>query len=153
MIRGIAVGVSKMLRDQQEFATLRSEVVPHLHTFAHARIWVAGCAGGEEVYSLAILLREEGLLERCRLYATDLDPAALDRARQGIFPLKTMQQHTRNYQKAGGKAAFSDYYSARYERAVMDSSLVRNASFAAHNLATDADFSEFQQISSRNVMI
>jgi chemotaxis protein methyltransferase CheR len=114
---------------------------------------VAGCAGGEEVYSIAITLREEGLLERSRIYATDFDPAIVERARQGIFPLAHMQQHTRNYQRGGGRGAFSDYYTARYEGAIMDPTLARSVVFAVHNLATDSDFSEVHLILCRNVMI
>ena len=135
------------------FQALRADVVPHLRTYPHAKIWVAGCAGGEEVLSLAIILREEGVGEQCRIYATDLNEAVLERARQGMFDLRDMQRYTRNYQQSGGSAAFSDYYVARYGRALFDPGLLRNVVFAAHNLATDADFSEMQLILCRNVMI
>ncbi len=153
LVQGVTVNVSDMFRDPFFFKKLREKVIPHLLTYPHAKIWVAGCASGEEVYSLAIVLREEGIGERCRIYATDLNQAVLEQARQGIFPLRNMQQYTRNYQQSGGKAAFSDYYVARYERAIIDPTLARNVVFAAHNLATDSDFSEMQLILCRNVLI
>ncbi|MES2151518.1 MAG: protein-glutamate O-methyltransferase CheR [Pseudomonadota bacterium] len=153
LVQDVTVNVSDMFRDPAFFKALREEVVPHLRTWPHARIWVAGCASGEEVVSLAIMLREEGLGAQCRIYATDLNEAVLEQARQGVFALKELQRFTRNYQQAGGKAAFSDYYVARYERAIFDPALLKNVVFAAHNLATDADFSEMQLILCRNVMI
>lgn len=153
LVEDVTVNVSDMFRDPHFFRTLRTEVVPHLRTYPHAKIWVAGCAGGEEVLSLSIILREEGVGEQCRIYATDLNEAVLERARQGMFELRDMQRYTRNYQQAGGAAAFSDYYVARYGRALFDADLLRNVVFAAHNLATDADFSEMQLILCRNVMI
>lgn len=153
LVQGVTVNVSDMFRDPVFFKTLREKVVPHLRTYPHAKIWVAGCATGEEVYSLAILLHEEGVGEHCRIYATDLNQAVLEQARQGIFSLKNMQQYTRNYQQSGGKAAFSDYYVARYERAIIDPALARKVVFAVHNLATDSDFSEMQLILCRNVLI
>jgi chemotaxis protein methyltransferase CheR len=117
LVEEVTVNVSDMFRDPLFFRALRADVVPHLRTWPHARIWVAGCAGGEEVLSLAILLREEGV-ENCRIYATDLNQAVLERARQGVFELREMQRYTRNYQQSGGTAAFSDYYVARYGRAL-----------------------------------
>lgn len=153
MVEEVTVNVSDMFRDPSFFMALREEVLPHLRTYPHARIWVAGCAGGEEVLSLAILLREAGLDGQCRIYATDLNESVLERARQGMFELRDMQRYTKNYQQAGGAAAFSDYYVARYGRALFEPGLLRNVVFAAHNLATDADFSEMQLILCRNVMI
>lgn len=153
LVEDVTVNVSDMFRDPVFFRALRAEVVPHLRTYPHAKIWVAGCAGGEEVLSLAIILREEGIGDKCRIYATDLNEAVLERARQGMFDLRDMQRYTRNYQQSGGSAAFSDYYVARYGRALFDPGLLRNVVFAAHNLATDADFSEMQLILCRNVMI
>lgn len=153
LVEEVTVNVSDMFRDPIFFRTLRTEVVPYLRTYPHAKIWVAGCAGGEEVLSLAIILREEGVADTCRIYATDLNQAVLERARQGMFDLREMQRYTRNYQQSGGSAAFSDYYVARYGRALFDADLLRNVVFAAHNLATDADFSEMQLILCRNVMI
>lgn len=153
LVEDVTVNVSDMFRDPPFFKALREEVLPHLRTYPHARIWVAGCAGGEEVMSLAILLREAAMDRQCRIYATDLNESVLERARQGMFELRDMQRYTRNYQQAGGCAAFSDYYVARYGRALFDPGLLRNVVFAAHNLATDADFSEMQLILCRNVMI
>jgi chemotaxis protein methyltransferase CheR len=153
LLQDVTVNVSDMFRDPHFFKALRDEVLPHLRTYPHARIWVAGCAGGEEVYSLAILLHEEGLADQCRIYATDLNEAMVDKAREGVFALRDMQRYTQQYQQAGGTAAFSDYYVARYGRAQFNRALIRNVVFAAHNLLTDADFSEMQLILCRNVMI
>lgn len=153
LVQQVTVNVSEMFRDPLFFKTLRETVVPHLRTYPSVRIWVAGCASGEEVVSLAIMLREEGIGEQCRIYATDLNQNVLEQARLGIFAIRNMRQYTRNYQQAGGTAAFSDYYVARYERAIIDPSLLRNVVFAAHNLATDSDFSEMQLILCRNVLI
>ena len=128
-------------------------MVPLLRTYPSLKVWVAGCATGEEVFSLAILLQEEGLLERTMIYATDINPVVLEKARQGIFPIAAVRQHTANYQAAGGKRAFSDYYSAAYNAARFDPDLVRNVTFADHSLATDTVFSETHFISCRNVLI
>jgi len=114
---------------------------------------VAGCSTGEEVFSLAILLREEGLLERSMIYATDINPQSLEKARKGVFPLENMRAYTVNYQQAGGRRAFSDYYTAAYNAALFDRSLCENVTFADHSLATDTVFAETQLISCRNVMI
>jgi chemotaxis protein methyltransferase CheR len=153
LVQDVTVNVSDMFRDPYFFKALREEVLPHLRTYAHCRIWVAGCASGEEVYSLAILLHEEGLADQCRIYATDLNETMVDKAREGVFALRDMQRYTLQYQQAGGTAAFSDYYVALYQRAQFNRALVRNVVFAAHNLLTDADFSEMQLILCRNVMI
>jgi chemotaxis protein methyltransferase CheR len=117
------------------------------------QIWVAGCSTGEEVYSLAILLREEGLYERCRIYATDISQAVLRKAKDGIFPLSAMREYTNNYHLAGGIQDFSDYYTARYDNVIFSSGLNKNVVFSEHNLATDGSFNEFQVILCRNVMI
>ena len=124
-----------------------------MRTFPFIRIWHAGCATGEEVYSMAILLKEEGLLDRCKIYATDMNETVLKKAKSGIFHLKSMQKFTRNYLSAGGKKAFSDYYTARYENAIFDPGLKKNILFAQHNLVTDTSFNEFNVILCRNVMI
>lgn len=152
-LQGVTVNVSEMFRDPKFFKALRQQVLPFLRTWPFLRIWVAGCSGGEEVYSLAILLQEEGLLHRCRLYATDINENVLAQARDGIFPLREMQNFTRNYQLAGGTREFSDYYTARYERALMMPALKENILFAPHNLAVDADFGEMHLILCRNVLI
>jgi len=149
----LTVSVSSMFRDPAFFLALREHVVPILRTYPFARLWVAGCSTGEEVHSLAILLHEEGLYERCRIYATDVDESALARAKAGIFPLSAMQEYTRNYQKAGGRGAFAEYYTAGHDAVVFRPYLRDNVVFAAHNLAGDASFNEFHGILCRNVMI
>jgi chemotaxis protein methyltransferase CheR len=142
-----------MFRDPSFYVSFREHAVPILRTFPFARVWVAGCSTGEEVYSLAILLAEEGLSERTRIYATDINEAVLERARTGVFPLEKMQEYTQNYIRAGGKRAFSEYYSAAYDGAQFDRSLVSNVVFAQHNLVSDRSFNEFHAIVCRNVMI
>lgn len=149
----LTVNVTSMFRDPGFFSAFRREVVPHLRTWPFVRVWHAGCSSGEELYSLAILLTEEGLYERCRIYGTDIDEAILERAREGIYPLKQMREHTTSYIQAGGTRSFSEYYTARYDRAILRPELRANVVFAAHNLATDAPFNEFQVILCRNVMI
>ncbi|MDB5829552.1 MAG: methyltransferase, CheR-type [Variovorax sp.] len=153
LLQYLTIPVSEMFRDPSYFLALRRQVVPVLHTYPSIKVWVAGCSTGEEVYSLAILLREEGLLDRSQIYATDINPASLDKARQGIFALDTLQKYTVNYQRAGGTRAFSDYYTAAYDAARFDPSLCANVIFADHSLATDSVFAETQLISCRNVLI
>ena len=149
----LTIPFTEMFRDPSYWLALRQQVVPLLRTYPSLKLWVAGCATGEEVFSLAILLQEEGLLERTLIYATDINPVVLEKARQGIFPIAALRQHTANYQAAGGKRAFSDYYSAAYNSARFDPDLVRNVTFADHSLATDTVFSETHLISCRNVLI
>ena len=153
LLQYLTIPVSEMFRDPAFFLALRQQVLPVLQTYPSLKIWVAGCSTGEEVYSLAILLREEGLLQKCLIYATDINPVALGKARRGIFPLATIRDHTVNYQQAGGRQAFSDYYSAAYDAAIFDPSLCANVTFADHSLATDSVFSETQLVLCRNVLI
>ena len=153
LLQYITVPVSEMFRDPPYYQALREQVIPVLRTYPSIKVWVAGCSTGEEVYSMAILLREEGLLERSMIYATDINPASLDKARQGIFALPDVRNYTANYQRAGGTASLSDYYTAAYGGARFDQSLLDNVTFADHSLATDSVFSETQFISCRNVMI
>jgi chemotaxis protein methyltransferase CheR len=153
LLQYLTIPVSEMFRDPAYFLGLRRLVVPVLHTYASLKIWVAGCSTGEEVFSLAILLREEGLLERTQIYATDINPAALEKARQGIFALDALRQYTANYQRAGGLGAFSDYYTAAYDAVRFDPSLCAGVIFADHSLATDSVFAETQLVSCRNVLI
>jgi chemotaxis protein methyltransferase CheR len=153
LVEGLTVNVTEMFRDPGFFQALRSEVVPHLLTHPHVRIWLAGCASGEEAYSVAILLNEEGLAGRFRIYATDVNPQVLETAKAGILPLRPMRQFTRNYQLGGGRGCFADYYTARYDRALLEPSLKDAIVFAAHNLATDSDFAEMHLILCRNVLI
>lgn len=153
LLLDLSVNVTAMFRDPSFFHAFRSKVVPLLKTYPFTRVWVAGCSTGEEVYSLAILLVEEGLEERTRVYATDINQAVVDQARLGVFPLEKMQEYTQNYIRAGGMRAFSEYYVARYDGARFARTLVDNVVFAQHNLASDAAFNEFHVVSCRNVMI
>lgn len=147
------ITVTEMFRDPGFFRALREQVLPALSSYPLIRIWHAGCSTGEEVYSMAILLQEEDLYEQSRIYATDLNPDALEKAHRGVFPLSKMKQYTRNYQHSGGKKAFSEYYLVKGEDAVFDPDLKRNIVFAQHNLATDSSFNEFHLIVCRNVLI
>jgi chemotaxis protein methyltransferase CheR len=149
----LTVQVSEMFRDPGYFLALRREVIPLLRTYPSLKIWVAGCSTGEEAYSLAILLREEGLLERTLIYATDINPQALQQAEAGVYDLDRIAGFTQNHQRAGGKSSLSDYYTAAYGRAVFDRSLRRNMVFSDHSLATDSVFAEVQLVSCRNVLI
>jgi chemotaxis protein methyltransferase CheR len=149
----LSVNVSAMFRDPHFYRTFRKDVVPLLKTYPFLRIWLAGVSMGEEVYSIAILLQEEGIYERCRIYATDINDAVLKKAKEGIYPIELMQTYTTNYIRAGGTRSFSDYYTAAYDRVILKSSLRDNVVFAQHNLAMDASFNEFHVILCRNVMI
>jgi chemotaxis protein methyltransferase CheR len=153
LLQYLTIPVTEMFRDPSFFAALREHVVPILKTYPSLKIWIAGCSTGQEVYSMAIMLREEGLLERAILYATDINPQSLDTARRGVFPLEQMQLYTENYQAAGGKRAFSDYYTAAYGGALFDKTLVENVTFADHSLSTDSVFAETHLVCCRNVMI
>lgn len=153
LVRGITVNVSEMFRDPAFFLALRQKVLPFLRTYPFIKIWHAGCASGEEAYSMAILLHEAGLAGRYRMYATDLNDAVLRRAREGIYPLRAMQAFTRNYQHSGGMASFADYYTACYDNAMLMPALRENLVFAQHNLVTDGDMGEMHMVLCRNVMI
>ena len=153
LLLGLTVHVTSMFRDPGFYVAFRQKVVPFLKTYPFVRIWHAGCSSGEEVYSLAILLHEEGLYDRCRIYATDLSEAVLRDAKAGMVPLSSMKEYTENYQKAGGKTSFSEYYTARYDHALFRPSLREHIVFSSHNLATDASFNEFNVVLCRNVMI
>jgi chemotaxis protein methyltransferase CheR len=153
LLLDLSINVTSMFRDPTFYAAFREKVVPALHTYPFTRIWCAGCSTGEEVYSLAILLREEGLYERTRIYATDINENVLVTAREGVFPLERMKQYTQNYLRGGGKRDFSEYYVAAYDGARFSRSLVENVVFAQHNLAMDSAFNEFNVILCRNVMI
>ncbi|HEV7858139.1 MAG TPA: protein-glutamate O-methyltransferase CheR [Pyrinomonadaceae bacterium] len=149
----LSVNVTSMFRDPSFFQSFRTRVVPLLRTYPFLRIWHAGCSTGEEVYSMAILLQEEDLYQRCRIYATDMSKEVLRKAREGIFPLASMQEYTANYQQAGGKRFFSDYYTAQYDSVIFSPALRANLVFSEHNLVTDGSFNEFHVILCRNVMI
>ena len=153
LIDYLTVQVSEMFRDPSYFAALRTQVLPLLRTYPSLKVWVAGCSAGEEAYSLAILLREEGLLARTLIYATDINAQALARAEEGVYELDRIAAFTANYQKSGATSSLSDYYTAAYGRAVFDKSLRKNIVFSDHSLATDSVFAEVQLVSCRNVLI
>ena len=152
-LQGISVNVSAMFRDPAFFLAFRRSAIPVLRTYPFIRIWQAGCSLGEEACSLAILLEEEGLYDRSLIYATDLHDSTLRQAREAIFPADLMQKYTQNYILSGGQRSFSEYYTARYEFALMRPSLQRNIVFSQHNLVSDGAFNEFNVILCRNVMI
>lgn len=149
----LTVQVSDLFRDPNYFRTIREMVVPHLRTYPSLKVWIAGCSAGEELYSLAILFREEGLEERTLFYGTDINPDALKQAESGVYPLERIAQFTENHRKSGGKTSLSDYYTAHYGAAVFDKSLRKRAVFSDHSLVSDAVFAEVQLVSCRNVLI
>ena len=149
----LSVPVSDFFRDPEYFAVLRHDVLPLLATYPSLKIWIAGCSTGEEVYSMAIVLDELGLLDRATIYATDINPEALRTAEAGVYPLGRVQGFTRNYQAAGGAGSLSDYYTAAYDRVLFDRRLRSRVTFSDHSLATDAVFAEVQLVSCRNVLI
>ncbi|HET6430771.1 CheR family methyltransferase [Dyella sp.] len=153
VLQGLSVPVSEMFRDPPVFRALRDRVLPLLASYPRINIWQAGCAYGQEVYSLAILLEEAGLYDRCQIYATDFNEQALEQAREGIYPATEAQQWSRNYQAAGGAHSLSDYSSARYQFLKLDARLRRNISFANHNLVADEVFCEAHLVLCRNVLI
>ncbi len=153
LLLDLSINVTAMFRDPSFYVAFREHVVPMLRTYPFIRVWHAGCSTGEEVYSMAMLLREEGLYDRSRIYATDINEVVLKRAKAGIFPLERMQEYTDNYLRAGGKRSFSEYYTAKYGGALFDQSLTKNVVFSQHNLVTDRSFSEFNVILCRNVLI
>ena len=149
----LTVQVSEMFRDPSYYRAMREKVVPHLRTYPSLKVWIAGCSGGEELYSFVILFREEGLLDRTLFYATDISQHALETAASGVYAADRIRGFTENHQKSGGKSSLSDYYTAAYGRAVLDKSLRERVVFSDHSLVTDAVFAEVQLISCRNVMI
>jgi chemotaxis protein methyltransferase CheR len=153
LLQSLTIPVSEMFRDPTYFLALREKVIPHLKTYPSLKIWVAGCSTGEEVYSLAILLQEEDLLERTILYATDINQRSLEKAEKGSLSLDAIQQFTQNYQESGGNRSLSDYYTAGIDSVTFNSSLKKNITFTDHSLVTDSVFSETHLISCRNVLI
>jgi chemotaxis protein methyltransferase CheR len=153
LLLDLSINVTSMFRDPTFYAALRTQVVPVLRTYPFTRIWVAGCSTGEEVYSLAIVLDEEEVRDRTRIYATDINEAVLERARAGVFPIDKMKEYTENYIRAGGRRSFSEYYLAKYEGALFERSLTENVVWAPHNLVQDRSFNTFNLIMCRNVMI
>lgn len=149
----LTVQVSEMFRDPSYFLAIREHVIPHLRTYPSLKVWVAGCSSGEELYSLVILFREEGLEERTMFYATDINPEALRKAEAGVYSLEQVKLFTENHRKAGGKGSLSEYYTAGYGAVTFDKSLRKRVVFSDHSLVTDAVFAEMQFISCRNVLI
>ncbi len=153
VLRYLTVQVSSMFRDPLFYQALRDQVVPVLKTYPSLKIWVAGCSNGEEVYSLTILLEEEGLLSRSIIYATDVSTDALRAAELGVYKIDRAQEFSRNYQQAGGQRSLSDYYTAAYDGIAFDRRLRANVVFSDHSLATDSVFAEVHLITCRNVLI
>jgi chemotaxis protein methyltransferase CheR len=149
----LTVQVSEMFRDPGYFLALREQVVPLLRTYPSLKIWVAGCSAGEEAYSLAILLREEGLLSKSIIYATDINTGTLQKAAAGVYDLERIAGFTANHHQSGARTSLSDYYTAAYGRAVFNKSLKDHIVFSDHSLATDSVFAEMQLVSCRNVLI
>lgn len=153
LLRFFTVQVSEMFRDPSYYRAVREKVVPYLKTYPSLKLWVAGCSTGEEAYSFAILLAEEGLLERTLIYATDINGESLRAAEEGVYDIKRMAQFSQSYLQAGGRGSLSDYYTARYSSAVLDRMLRKSILFSDHSLATDSAFAEVEFASCRNVLI
>ncbi len=153
LLQDLSINVTEMFRDPIFYRAIRKKIIPVIKDRPFVKIWHAGCASGEEVYSMAILLKEEGMYEKVRIYATDFNEEIINKAKKGIYPIDRVKEYTFNYQKAGGTASFADYYTARYDFAVMDSSLKKNIVFSDHNLVTDSVFGEMDVIVCRNVLI
>lgn len=152
-LQDLSINVTEMFRDPEFYKAFRGKVIPDLKTYAHIKVWHAGCSSGEEVYSLAIILKEENLLERTRIYATDFNKNVLETARKGIYNKKEVEKYERNYEEAGGTGKLSDYYTSKYGSVIFDQSLSKNIVFADHNLVTDGVFAEVNLVFCRNVLI
>jgi chemotaxis protein methyltransferase CheR len=153
LLEDFSITVTEMFRDPSFYIAFRKKIIPILKKYPEFRIWHAGCSTGEEVYSMAVLLYEEGIYKNARIYATDINESALETAKQGVFPLKKMKIYTKNYLHSGGTKAFSEYYTVKDENAIFHTFLGENIVFAQHNLAVDHSFNEFHVIICRNVMI
>ncbi len=153
LLQDLSINVTEMFRDPSFYRALRERIIPELSGLQFIKIWHAGCATGEEVYSMAILLKEEGLYDKSRIYATDFDEEVLAKAKDAIYPIDKLKEYTRNYKDAGGLESFADYYSAKYEFVLLDKSLKENILFSNHNLVTDSVFGEMDIIVCRNVLI
>ena len=147
------VNVTEMFRDPALYKFIRNQIVPHLSTYPYLKVWHAGCSTGEEVYSMAIVMEEEGIYDKTKLYGTDINQKVLIQAKKGIFSVESMKTYTNNYINSGGGRAFSDYYIAKYDGVLFDKTLKRNMVFSAHNIVSDSSFNEFNMIVCRNVMI
>lgn len=153
LLKAFSINVTAMFRNPGFYRVFKDKVVPWLKTYPHLRVWVAGCSTGEEVYSVSILLQEQGLYEKTKIYATDSNVTVLEKAKAGIFPLSKIKQYSLNYMEAGGSRSLADYYTARYDNALFDSALAKNIIWAQHNLVTDRSFNDFHVIFCRNVLI
>lgn len=153
LLQDLSITVTEMFRDQQFYLTIRETVIPLLRTYPFIKIWHAGCATGEEAYSMAIILQEEGLYDKTTIYATDFNQSALNRAREGIFSNELIRDYTTNYQLSGGKNPFSSYYTSDHNNVIMNQSLKKNIVWANHNLVTDGVFAEVNLVLCRNVLI
>ncbi len=153
LLLDLSINVTEMFRDPSFYLTLRQEVIPILKTYPFIKIWHAGCATGEEAYSMAILLKEEGIYQRVQIYATDFNDVLVQKAKDGIYPVENVKEYTANYQRSGGKMSFVEYYTAHHHSIIMDRSLKKNIVFANHNLETDGVFGEMHLILCRNVLI
>lgn len=153
LLRDLSINVTEMFRDPAFYQAIRKDVIPILKTFPFIKVWHAGCSTGEEVYSMAILFQEEGILDRTQFYATDFNQVVLDIARQGIYSIDRIKEYTLNYQKSGGKKSFAEYYNANYDSVIMNKDLKKNVVFADHNLVTDSVFAEVNMVVCRNVLI
>ena len=151
--KDLSINVTEMFRDPYFYKSVRENVVQLLKTWSYIKIWHAGCSTGEEVYSMAILLQEEGLSDRTQIYATDFNQHVIQQAKEGIYPLKLMQKYSRNYQSSGARGDFANYFHAEYDSVIMDPALKKNIVWADHNLVTDSAFAEVQMIVCRNVLI
>ncbi len=153
LFNNLSINVTEMFRDPLFYKAIRKHIIPELKGKSAFKIWHAGCATGEEVYSMAILLKEEGIYDKCHIYATDMDGIVLQKAEEGIYSVENIKEYTLNYNKAGGLKSFGDYYIAKYDYAILDQDLKKNILFSAHNLATDYSFGEMDIIICRNVLI
>lgn len=152
-LQDMSINVTEMFRDPSFYQVLREKVMPVLSTYAHIKVWLSGCSTGEEVYSLAIVMQEEKLLNRTRIYATDFNKNVLDQAKQGIYKKQDIDFYSDNYIKSGGKGHLSDYYTSKYGSVIFDKTLSQNVVFADHNLVTDGVFAEVNLVFCRNVLI
>lgn len=153
LLQDLSITVTEMFRDPEFYKALREKVIPILKTYSFIKIWHAGCATGEEAYSMAILLKEEGVYDRTTIYATDFNQQALNQAKEGIFSNELIREYTLNYQLAGGRESFADYYTSDYDMSIMQQSLKKNIMWANHNLVTDSVFAEVNLVLCRNVLI
>lgn len=153
LLLDLSINVTEMFRDPGVYKKIRQDLIPRLKTYSFIKVWHAGCSAGQEVYSMSILLEEEGMKDRSQLYATDFNELILEKAKMGIYPLEVMKTYTGNYQQSGGKKDFSDYYAADYDNVILRQSLKKKVLFSPHNLVTDGVFGEMNLIFCRNVLI